>query len=141
MIQTKELMTIVLSGEPPVTTQKNNIRFNRRTCAVYHTKDFVKVRDRIIEQLTPFIPRQPYDGVLALTLRCYWTPPKSHKEATGWRNTKPDGDNSIAVIADQLEKLGFVKNDSRFAIEHVEKHYDATNPRIEIELKEIIEVL
>ena len=136
MIDTVTKLSIVLPGDPPTTTQKNTVRFNRATGRTYHSKAFLQVRGELIEKLTPYVPEKPLDGYLALTIKAYWTPPKAHKHKH-WKNTKPDGDNSIAVIADQLEKLGFVANDSRFCIEHIEKHYDAEHPRLEIEIKEI----
>lgn len=131
-----ELQKIVIPGEPPTTTQKNTIKFNRKTGHVYHTKAFLETRERINKALAETAPETPYDGTLALYIAAYFTPPKKHK-GKEWKNTKPDGDNSIAVIADQLEKCGYVVNDSRFSLEHIEKHYDAENPRMEITIYEI----
>lgn len=126
---------IWIDGEPPTITQKNTIRFNRRTGHVFHDKKFLDCRDAIREELLKTAPETPLDGLLKLTLKLYWTPPKSKKKAV-WRNTKPDCDNSLAVVADQLEKTGYVVNDSRFVIEHVEKHY-SDNPHTEIIIEEL----
>lgn len=122
--------------EPPRTTQKNTIKFNRKTGTTYHTKQFRQARTAIQAELLKQRPGEPLDGNLALTVRLYFTPPKARAKEK-WCNVKPDGDNSLAVIADQLEKCGYVVNDSRFVIEHIEKHYDAEYQRIEIEIEEV----
>ena len=132
----RELQKIIISGEPPTTTQKNTIKFNRKTGHTYHTKAFNEVRTTLNKILAETAPESPYDGTLALYITAYFTPPNNHKEKQ-WKNTKPDGDNFIAVIADQLEKTGYVVNDSRFALEHIEKHYDGDNPRTEIIIYDI----
>lgn len=133
----KQLQHITIHGEPPTTTQKNTIKFNRKTGHTYHTKQFNEVRTTLNKILAETAPETPYDGTLALYIEEYFTPPKKHR-GNNWKNTKPDADNGIAVIADQLEKTGYVVNDSRFCIEHIEKHYDDTDPRIEITIYEII---
>lgn len=130
-------MKITLPIEPPRTTQKNTVKFNFKTGHTYHTKQFTQARNAIQSELLKRRPDEALDGNLALEVRLYFTPPKAHKKEH-WCNVKPDGDNSLAVIADQLEKCGYVVNDSRFVIEHIEKHYaDEKGPRIEIEIKEI----
>lgn len=127
----KLIERIIIPGEPPKTTQKNTIKFNRKTGRIYHTKAFNDVRANISKILAENKPETAADGALGLYITEYFTPPKAHKSKQ-WKNTKPDGDNSIAVIADQLEKTGHVVNDSRFSVEHIEKRYDKDNPRTEI---------
>lgn len=135
----EKIYEVIIPGEPPTVTQKNSVKFNTRAGHTYHTKEFIKVREALQNDLILRAPKKPYDGVLALTLRLYWTRPKSKPRSLKWRNTKPDADNSLAVVADQLEKCGYVENDSRFVIEHVEKHYTDSNPRMEIEIYKIEE--
>lgn len=132
------LEKITITGEPPKTTQKNTIKFNRKTGHTYHTKAFNEVRANINKALAENKPKTALDGALGLYITEYFTPPKASKSKR-WKNTKPDGDNSIAVIADQLEKTGHVVNDSRFAVEHIEKRYDKDNPRTEILIYELQE--
>ena len=133
----KKLYEVTIPGDPPTVTQKNSVKFNTRTGHTYHTQDFLRVREELQNSLLLSAPEKPYDGDLALTLRLYWTRPKSKPRGSKWRSVKPDADNALAVVADQLEKTGYVANDSRFAIEHVEKHYTDSNPRMEIEIYEI----
>lgn len=129
-------MRIILPIEPPRTTQKNTIKFSYKTGRTYHAKQFTQARKAISDELLKHRPPQALDGNLMLVARLYFTPPKAHAKEK-WCNVKPDGDNSLAVIADQLEKCGYVVNDSRFVIETIEKHYDAEKPRIEIEVTEV----
>lgn len=131
-------MKIYLDIAPPTTTQKNSVKFNRYTGRTYHTGTFVKERDKIHKLLIEAgAPEKPLDGELELIVKLYFERTKAGRGKV-WKNTKPDADNSLAVLADQLEKTGYVINDSRFVIEHVEKYY-SENPHIEIEINEVQE--
>lgn len=133
------MIHVTLPGNPPVSTQKNSIRFNRKTGRTYKSKKFLSVRDQLRSQLARSVPEVPLDGALKLTLLCFWEPPKKRPRGVkeGLKATKPDADNLLATVSDALEYCGYVVNDSRFAVEHVEKHYDAENPRMEIIIEEI----
>ena len=132
-------MRIVLNISPPTISQKNSVKFNRRTGRTYHEARFVKAREEIKEELKKKAPYKPLDGCLFLTVTLYYPRPKTHQKDV-YKATKPDADNALAVYSDLLEKCGYVVNDSRFVLETVVKKYDdGKGARVEIEFGEIEE--
>lgn len=132
---------VTLGITPPTTTQKNTIKFNRRTGTTYHTKQFTEARaliqNALLEEKQKVGITEPLDGNLRLDVEVYFERPKSHK-GERFCNVKPDGDNTLAVIADQLEKTGYVVNDARFVIETITKKWaDEKGARIEITITDL----
>ena len=86
--------------------------------------------------------RQKLDGELVMTVRAYFTIPKSasKKKAADMvagriRPTKrPDWDNVGKIISDALNGLAY-HDDSQIVSATVEKWY-STEPRVEVELRE-----
>lgn len=134
-------MDITLNITPPKTTQKNSVKFNTKTGRTYHTKQFIQARkliqDSLLEEKAKMGSFDPYDGNLRLDVTVYFERPKVHKNER-FCNVKPDGDNTLAVIADQLEKTGYVVNDARFVIETITKKWaDEKGARIEITIRDM----
>lgn len=72
--------------------------------------------------MLPYKPKIPHDGDLKIETIFYFSRIQSAKDKK-WKNTKPDADNLYKLIADQLEKIGFIKNDSRFVYVSIKKLY------------------
>ena len=88
-------------------------------------------------------PKEPFCGALAVSIRFYFTRPKSHFKtgknshvmkdtAPLWHTSKPDVDNMAKFLMDSLNKI-YWKDDSYIADCWITKQYD-DKPRTEIDI-------
>jgi len=125
-------------GGTPLPEPRHRTYTDKRTGRIICTRD--KSADAWINTLIFFwrklIPNNPYDGCLKIRTVYYFKKPKYVKEEEIYKKTKPDGDNLYKLVADQLEKIGFVFNDSRFVDIRIIKYYknkkNAEGARIQI---------
>ena len=107
-----------------------------KTGIAYHSKEQRYNEDALITELLPHRPGEPITDPIRLSIEAYFPIPKSKpqwwKEAAlaGFieHTKKPDGDNCLKQIADCLEKLQFIKNDSQIYYADIYKGY-SNKPR------------
>lgn len=139
----KPLIDIEVNIEPPISTSQGSKRilYNRKDNRMFigHTSDSKasRVRKQLSGILSKHVPEEPIVGAAILYIEYVYT----HKKGTAKKNiekkmpkiTKPDNDNNIKIIQDCLERLGYIKNDSRFYITIVGKFY-YKEPSIKIKI-------
>lgn len=83
------------------------------------------------------VPMFRRDVPLEITVRCYFTRPKSVSEKKRpAMTTKPDGDKLLRAVLDSLTGILF-EDDSQATDKHVHKRYGLPE-RVEIEVQEVI---
>lgn len=107
-------MVMELSGNPPTSTaQQKGSRVVNGKRIWYKPAGVRQAEAWYAERLRPYIPDQPLTGPLELYVRWRFSPPKGMK-LDGWtyKLTAPDLDNSVKVLQDELQHLGFFANDA-----------------------------
>lgn len=134
---------MVLNMEPPTSTHQANLRVLKTKAG----RLFVgKMRNnkvtnwgnefaRLIKGYQA-IPETPIDGAARVYIRLYYTPPKYllpkiNKCKILVKTTKPDVDNVVKVILDELTKMKFWVDDNVVWAITVEKYW-STRPRVEL---------
>ena len=108
----------------------------------YHTKEQRFNADSLMTEMIQYRPPEPITDPIILEVQIYFPVPDS--KPAWWREAalagfiqhdkKPDDDNCRKQIADCLEKLQFVKNDSQIFYGIQKKQY-SNNPRWEIKIR------
>jgi len=100
-----------------------------------------KVQDELTKIFTPFIPDKPLEG--PLYLKVLWAYPwrkaetkKNKAKGNMWCTTRPDCSNLIKIPEDILTRLGFVGDDSQFAVIEFAKVW-SDNAGITVTIKQL----
>ena len=107
----------------------------------YHTKEQRFNADSLMTEMMQYRPTDPINEPVILYIKAYFPVPNS--KPAWWKQAaiagyiqhdkKPDDDNCRKQIADCLEKLQFVKNDSQIYHAITQKFY-SNNPRWEVQI-------
>lgn len=88
----------------------------------------------------PFIPAEPWEGPVSITIVCQFSRPKSHSTKKGIRpnapvyhTSKPDADNVAKAIADALTTVGLWKDDAQISAMTISKRYGNPGCWLEVE--------
>lgn len=121
---------------PPTTTaQQHKVSVQNGKPVFYDPPDLAKAKNKLKNNLIPYVPDIPFDGALRLVVK--WCFPITGKHNDGeYKYTKPDTDDLNKALKDIMEDLGFYVNDSRVASETIEKFW-AEVPGIWIHLEKI----
>lgn len=132
----KSIIEFFLPMIPPtVTAQEKCVAVVNGKPVFYDPPDLVKAKNKLKDNLIPYIPDKPFDGALRLEVK--WCFPITGNHYDGeFKYTKPDSDNLNKALKDVMEKLGFYVNDARVASESIEKFW-AEIPGIWIHLEKI----
>lgn len=113
-----------------------------KTGITYHSKEQKFNESTLISELIKYRPPEPITDPIQLHVKLYFAIPKSKSQ--WWQEAadkgyilhvkKPDDDNCRKQIADCLEKLQFIKNDSQIYCGKTFKRY-STKPRWEIKIE------
>ncbi|HCK3094151.1 RusA family crossover junction endodeoxyribonuclease [Clostridioides difficile] len=133
-------VNFTIDGEP---VGKERPRFNLATKRTY-TPNKTKSYEELIKWLYQSKVKYRFTGYIKMTLRCYYSIAKSNskKVKEQKRNNvlrpskKPDIDNVVKIIADSLNEIAY-KDDTQI-VEVVASKYYSDNPRVEVELEDII---
>ena len=94
-------------------------------------------KEAVWAQLIPLKPKEPMDGPLGLKMIFYLPKNSGYRVRDLWPCHKPDVfDNLAGPIADCLEAVGVVRNDSRFCTVDTRKFFGEPM-RVEIEVWEL----
>ena len=110
-----------------------------KTGIAYHSKEQKFNESTLISEMLPRRPPEPITDPIQLHVRLYFSIPKSWpkwkqeaaKEGIVYHDKTPDDDNCRKQLADCLQKLQFVKNDSQIYFGKTMKSY-STKPRWEV---------
>ena len=123
-----------------IPTGKKTVHHTKSGIA-YHTKEQRFNADSLMTEMMQYRPSATITDPIILDVRvCF---PVSASKPAWWREaalegfiqhtTKPDDDNCRKQIADCLEKLQFIKNDSQIFYGIIQKEY-SNKPRWEIKI-------
>lgn len=87
----------------------------------YEDRELKEVRARYRDRLAPFIPDTPLTGPIRLMVK--WCFPKGRHHDGQYKDTKPDTDNMIKLLKDEMTRAGFWKDDAQVASEINEKFW------------------
>lgn len=110
-------------GRPRATAFHGKVRMHNPTTAVGW-------RERISIAFRPYLPPTPHEGPLRIDIDFHFPRPKRlyrKKDPDGpiWHTAKPDRDNSDKSVLDELEAMGFLRNDSQACNGRIRKFYHA----------------
>lgn len=120
---------------PTVTHQEHKVTVVKGRPKFYEPPDLSAARMKLRDNLGKFAPEQPYAGAVRLITK--WCYPLKGKHQTGeYKITKPDTDNMIKLLKDEMTKAHFWKDDAQVASEVTEKFW-AEIPGIYVRLEEV----
>lgn len=125
-----------LNMEPPTKTyQEHRIgRTKTGKVYVYEDRELKEIRAEYRSRLLKVAPKNPFLGAVRLMVK--WLFPKGKHPEGSYKTTKPDTDNLLKMLKDEMTKAGFWKDDSQVASEINEKFW-AKIPGIYVEVEEI----
>lgn len=120
---------------PTVTHQEHKVTVVKGRPKFYEPPDLSAARMKLRDNLGKFAPERPYAGAVRLITK--WCYPLKGKHQTGeYKITKPDTDNMIKLLKDEMTKAHFWKDDAQVASEVTEKFW-AEIPGIYVRLEEV----
>lgn len=105
---------------PPTTTHNDLVvRFKkgengRQVPYIGKGDDLKKAEAKWRSVLAQHVPEKPLKGALGVEMRICWPTDGRHAQGAA-KVTKPDNDNVEKVVYDQLQSLGYFKDDSAIA--------------------------
>lgn len=109
---------------PTVTHQEHKVTVINGKPKFYEPQELKDARAKLSAYLSKYVPEQPYDVGIRLTVK--WLFPKTCRHKDGeYRTTKPDTDNLNKLLKDCMTDLGFWKDDALVASEICEKFWAA----------------
>ena len=127
---------LVIPIEPPTSTHQANLRvMKRRTGQFFVGKMKNNKISKWVDGVRPYLiqgkPDKPMDGPVRCYIRLYYTAPKYLLRKidsckTIVKTTKPDVDNVVKVILDELTKCGYWVDDNQIWCITIEKYWSAT---------------
>jgi Holliday junction resolvase RusA-like endonuclease len=104
---------------PRVTAQ---MRGRTKSGQFYDRNGTDAARAKLAAHLAQHTPESPIDGPVRLVTKWCWT--SSRKRPNGqWKVTRPDTDNLVKALKDQMTKLGYWHDDAQVASEVTEKFW------------------
>lgn len=103
---------------PTTTQQEHDLAVNRRTGKpyVHDSQEIKNARMSFRAHLSQHIPREPFTGPLSLSVTWCFYDAGDHKDLE-YKTTRPDTDNMIKMLKDEMARCGFMKNDAQVAVE------------------------
>ena len=134
---------LILPIEPPESTHQANLRvLKTKTGRLFvgkmrnnkATKWVNEFRGQILAHRA--VPEKPIEGPIRVYIRFYYTPPKYLLKKINnckilVKTTKPDVDNVVKVILDEMTRLKFWIDDNQVWALSVEKYW-SVRPRVEL---------
>ena len=105
---------------PTATGQERGV--NRKTGAYNEHAGAKQTRAKLNGHLAPHRPETPMTGPLHLTVMWCFPETETHPSGT-WKTSKPDTDNLLKILKDEMTRLGFWKDDAQVCREFSQKFY------------------
>lgn len=120
---------------PTRTQQEHKVAVVHGKPQFYEPAELKYVRQKFRDYLATHVPTAPYEGAVQLVTK--WCFPLSGKHTDGeWRTTKPDTDNLVKLLKDEMTKLHFWGDDAQVASEIIQKFW-ARIPGLYIAMEEL----
>ena len=126
-----------LKRVPTTTHQTKGVRIvrkgNKHIPIFYDKPAVVKARADFKRGLIPYIPKEELKGPIRLMTKWLYQRTGDWKDGQ-YKTTKPDTDNSIKLLKDEMTALKYWNDDAQVASEITEKFYsDVTGIFVRIE--------
>ena len=108
---------------PTVTQQEHKITARGGKPRIYEPAELKAARQLFRDHLAIWRPEAPLEGPVELYVVWCYPATKEHPAGT-WKTTKPDTDNLIKLVKDEMTRLGFWKDDAQVCMELNAKCYD-----------------
>lgn len=125
---------------PSVTQQMHRIGVNRYTgkSYIYDGYEIKVARGLLDDALLQHRPSSPFSGPLRLEVTWYYKAGKTHRDME-YKTTRPDTDNLIKMLKDEMARLGYFFNDAQVAEEISRKIWTDSFEGISVYLGEMTE--
>jgi len=137
------MIHITIPGPPPTTTaqQKGTAAIFDKAGTYKGLRHYKKakvqaVEDGLMKALADAVPDKPFTGPVELEIDFTFPwrkgePAKNRVSGWMYKDTRPDLDNMVKMIADCLTKLGYFHDDGQVAFECISKRW-GNEPGIDI---------
>lgn len=104
---------------PTTTQQEHDLAVNRRTGKpyVHDSQEIKNARMSFRAHLSQHIPREPFTGPLSLSVTWIFRDYEGNHKEREYKTTRPDTDNMIKMLKDEMAYCGFFLNDAHVAVE------------------------
>lgn len=121
---------------PPTTTsQMKRIRIRNGKPTFYDSRKMKAARNEFHAHLLQFQPGTPIEGAIRLITKWCYPTSKQHP-GPKYKITRPDTDNMIKMLKDEMTKAGFWLDDAQVASEITEKFW-ADPPGIYVRVEQL----
>ena len=126
---------------PTITQQEHEIGVNRRTrkSYIYDGMELKQARMSFRAHLARHAPEEQISGPISLTVTWLFEAGQNHKNME-YKTTRPDTDNLIKMLKDEMAHCGFFKNDAQVAVEINRKLWVQNLEGIIVDIAELPEV-
>lgn len=134
----KRKLQFFLPLDPPTTTHQQK----RVTCrggrpVFYDSQEVKDIRLMFRYALAPYQLEKPFEAPIRLMHKWIYPVPKTRGYGDGeYKTTKPDTHNMVKIFVDEMEMMGFFKDDSHIASEIIEKFWGEV-PGIFVQMEEL----
>ena len=121
---------------PPTKTYQEHRVGRTKTGKIYFYEDreLKTIRAEYRSRLLKKAPEAPLEGPIRLVVK--WLFPRGRHPDSSYKTTKPDTDNLLKMLKDEMTKAGFWKDDAQVASEINEKFW-SEKPGIYVEIDEL----
>ena len=108
---------------PSVTQQEHKISTRGGRPRIYEPAELKAARQLFRDHLAQHRPEATLEGPVELTVVWCYPATQTHPEGA-WKTSKPDTDNLVKMLKDEMTRPGFWKDDAQVCCELVSKIYD-----------------
>lgn len=120
---------------PTVTQQEHKVAVVNGKPRFYEPAELKAARQKFFDAVCQHRPDAPIEGPVRLITKWIW----EGEKGTYYKITKPDTDNLIKMLKDEMTKAGFWKDDAQVASEVTEKFISDGFPGIYIRVTQLEE--
>lgn len=140
----KKILDIIVFGTPKGQPRPRAFAFNGKA-RVFDPGTAEHWKSQIAKAVQDYLPEQPHDGPMTVSMAFYFKRPKSHYTGKGkltkaaqtekmYHTSKPDFDNLEKAVSDCLTEVGFWKDDSQVVQWAGYKFWTAASPKLELKI-------
>ena len=106
---------------PTVTQQEHQVTVQNGKPRFYEPAELKAARQLIRDHLAGHAPDRPLEGAVQLITK--WCFPAGDHADGEWKITKPDTDNLVKMLKDEMTKLHFWRDDAQVCSEVIQKFW------------------
>ncbi len=127
---------------PTVTQQEHELAVNRRTGKpyVHDSTELKQARISFRAHLSTHRPPEPFTGALSLSVTWIFRDNGANHKEREYKTSRPDTDNMIKMLKDEMAYCGFFRNDAHVAVEVNRKLWSRDFEGIIVEVAALPEV-